>query len=582
MNEPDAQQNASPQPESSPWWRQGWFQGAAIFALALVGMLYYQFVPEYVPVGERTELRRTNVGLPDVDSYYHVKMGWLYRTGEAGEAGENFHWTRESTWSDTFSDKDYLFHLYLIPFTVGVDDAGDVEGLVLAGKWGVSVLGALLVLTLFVVMRRFGVKYALLYTLCFIAVGGTYWVFRLNMCRSYLISIMLALVGWHLIARGRRIALLLLATVFTLAYTASHLLFAMLLVRAVMELFMGPRPGSTRRKDLKSNVVLGACILGGIALGCALHPHSLELVELWWVQNVVVMALSHQDTVAPVIDNVTALFGHHTDYTNSVEIQLGRELASTDGRAAVLGTPLLFFAPMLLPLAAALLGWRPTREAVLTATISVVWLVGYMLNGRFIEYATPFMALAIALWGTHLMQTETWKGWLEKRPVIGRALPISAAVVAMIAGLSMWIGAARSYRALDCGDIELAGLYLHEHPETHGKVVWHDRWDDFPQLLFFASECDYLIGLDPTFFLVHDEEKYKLWTEIRRGKKRDFVDTIRDEFKADYILAHRSSSEFFYNRLTEEARAGRLKLLIREQTDEWALYEINPRPPSIP
>jgi hypothetical protein len=366
----------------------------------------------------------------------------------------------------------------------------------------------------------------------------------------------------------------LLAAIYTLSYTASHLLFAMLLVRAVMELFMGPRPGSTRRKDLKSNAILGACIIGGIALGCVLHPQSLELVELWWVQNVVVMALSHQDSVAPVIDNVTAMFGHPTDYSNSVELQLGRELASTDGRSAVLATPLIFFAPMLLPLSAAIMGWRPSREAVLTATIAVVWLVGYMLNGRFIEYATPFMTLAIAIWMTELLASDTWKAWLERRPVISRALPISAAVVAMIAGLSMWIGAAQSYRALDRTDIELAGRWLHEHPETHGKVVWHDRWDDFPALLFYASECDYLIGLDPTFFLVHDRENYKLWTDIRRGKKRDFVDDIRTKFNADYILAHRSSSEYFYNRLTEEARAGKLKLLIREETDGWALYEI--------
>jgi hypothetical protein len=527
-------------------------------------------------------LRRTNIGLPDVDTYYHIKMAYLYRTGDVGAAGENFHWTRTSTWSDTFSDKDYLFHVYLIPFTLWTDDAGDAEGLIYAGKWGVSVLGALLVLVLFTVMRRLGVKHAWIYTLCMFAVGGTYWVFRMNMCRSYLISIMLALIGWYLIVRGRRLALVLVAAVFTLSYTASHLLFAMLLVRSVMELFMGARPGSTRVADLKSNAILGACIIGGIALGCFLHPHSLELVELWWVQNVVVLALSHQDTVAPVIDNVTALFGANTDYTNSVELQLGRELAAIDGRAAVLGTPLLFFTPMLLPLLAAILGWRPGREAVLTATIAVVWLVGYMLNGRFIEYATPFMTLALGVWGTELMKAEGWKGWQERRPVISRALPISAAVVAMIAGLSMWVGAARSYRAHDRLDIEMAGRFLHEYEPAHGKVVWHDRWDDFPGLFFYASECDYLIGLDPTFFLVHDEKLYKQWSDIRRGKKRDFVETIRTEFGADYIMAHRSSSEFFYNRLSEEARAGRLKLLIRHETDEWSLYEIvsdKPAPP---
>lgn len=578
------QQNAPQAPlPSRPWWGKPWFQGLALTLLAFIGMLQYQFVPGFVTDAEGdTALYSTSVGLPDVDSYYHIKMAWLIRTGEFGEAGGNFHWTRESTWSDSFSDKDYLFHVYLVPFTLFADGPGDARGLITGAKLGISVLGALMVLVLYTVLRGFDVRHAWVFTLGLAAVGGTYWVFRMNMCRSYQISVILALAGWLLIARRRRLALLLVAAIYTLSYTASHLLLAMLLVRAVMELVVGPRPGGSRLADLKANSVLAGCIVGGIALGCLLHPESWNLVKLWWVQNVVVLALSHEGTVAQVVDNVSALFGHPTNYGAGVEIALGRELAPTAAPAAIFGTPLIFFPPMLLPLAAAIMGWRPSREAVLTATVAVVWLVGYMLNSRFLEYAAPFMTLAIGIWVTELLSSSSYRDWMERRPIIARALPISGAVIAMIAGASMWIGAALSYRARDLGDIELAGRYLHEHPETHGKLVWHDRWDDFPSLLFFASECDYLIGLDPTFFLVHDEEKYKTWWEIKRGKRRDVLGPIRDDFKADYILAHRSSSEYFYNRLNEEARAGNLKLLIRAPDDEWALYEVLPKPAATP
>jgi len=545
----------------------------------MVATLQYQFVPGWVTGADGgKELRSTSVGLPGADGYYHIKVAYLYRTGEVPAAGANFHWTRESTWSDSFSDKDFLFHIYLVPFTFFADDASDTQGLITGAKFGTSVLGTLLILALFTVLRRFGVKQAWLFALCVIAVGGTYWVFRLSLCRSYLMSVTLALIGWLLMAQGRRLALLMLATVFTLAYTASHLLLAMLLVRAVMELFMGPREGSTRGKDLKHNAVLGACIVGGLTLGCLLHPQSLELVKLWWTQNVVVLALSHQGSIAPVIDNISALFGSPTDYGNAVEVNLGRELEPTSGPNAIFGTPIIFFAPMFLPLLAAILGWRPTREALLTATIGVVWLCAYMVNGRFLEYAAPFMVLAVGIWVSQLLQTDAYKSWMEKRPVISRALPISAAVIAVIAGVSIWVGAALSYRVQTRGEIEQAGVWLHENKAAHGKLVWHDRWDDFTKLIFYASECDYLVGLDPTFFLVHDEERYESWYNIRRGKQRDFLPVIRDEFRADYILAHRSSSEYFYNRLSEEAHAGRLKLCTRAADDSWALYEIVPQP----
>lgn len=557
-------------PPRKPWWQSPWFQGACVAFVVFTGMLFYQFVPGFTDDG----LRAQSIGLPGADGYYHIKMGWLYRTGEVFEAGENFHWTRESIWNGAFSDKDFLFHLYLVPFTLFADGPGDAEGLIFGAKLGISLLTALMVLTGFAVYRIFGVRHAWLFALGMVVVGGTYWVFRVNLCRSYVASILFALVGWMLMFKRHKSGLFLLAVMYTLAYTASHILIAMLLVRMVMELFIGPREDSTRRKDFVGNLKLMGCVVGGIALGCVLHPNPVELVKLWWVQNVVVLALAHQDSVAVVVDNVTAIFGEGTNYGRDVEIALGRELNPSKGPAVVLGTPVLFFAPMFLPLFAAILGWRPTREAILTATIAVVWLVAYMLNGRFLEYAAPFMTLAIGIWLTHLLQTDAYKAWMDRRPVAARALPISGACVALIASVSIWVGASLSYRVQDRGDIELAGRWLHENEQAHGKVVWHDRWDDFTELIFYASECDYLAGLDPTFFLVNDREKYEAWWEIKRGKRRNFVNTVRDDFNADYILAHRSSSEYFYNRLNEEAHAGRLRLCIRDTNDRWALYEI--------
>jgi hypothetical protein len=163
---------------------------------------------------------------------------------------------------------------------------------------------------------------------------------------------------------------------------------------------------------------------------------------------------------------------------------------------------------------------------------------------------------------------------MERRPVWSRALPISGAVVALIAVVAMWIGTSISYRVTDRGDIEAAGRWLHTHPEAHGKVVFHDRWDDFTELMFFASECDYLVGLDPTFFYANDVEKYRTWVDIKRGKKRDFLDTVKDDFNASYILAHKGTSEFFYNRLNDYAQQGKLELCIRDPDDAWSLYRV--------
>ena len=142
------------------------------------------------------------------------------------------------------------------------------------------------------------------------------------------------------------------------------------------------------------------------------------------------------------------------------------------------------------------------------------------------------------------------------------------------AAVGVWVGAGLAWRPGDRGGIEMAGRWLHENEASHGKVVFHDRWDDFTQLIFYASEVDYLQGLDPTFMLLKDREKYKTWYEIKRGKRREFLETVREDFDASYMLVHRSSSEYLYNRCAEEVKAGRLKLCVRAEDDSWSLFEL--------
>ena len=555
--------------------QRGSVQAGLVALVAFFAMGWYQVGPGLVDDGDGGKrLGMQSVGLSGADGYYHIKMAYLYRTGEISRVGENFHWTRESIWNGGFSDKDYLFHLYLSPFTLLADGPDDAGGLIAAAKIANTTLGALLALAMFAALRLLRVKHAWLYVILMMVAGGTYLAFRFNLCRSYLISIALAVSGWALLARNRRLELFLLAVVFTLAYTASHLLLGMLLVRAVMELVLGPRKESTRWRDLVSNGILAGCITGGILLGLLLHPQSANLLHIWWVQNVVVLALSHQETVAPVIDNVTALFGVETNYAGKVSLSLGRELNPTKGPAVVFSTPGVFFAPMVLPLLAAGLRWRPSREAVLTGTIAVVWFILYLLNGRFIEYAAPFSALAMGVWVTGMLDSRGYAAFKRLRPVTARAIPLSLAIIGVIAAVGVWVGAGLAWRERDRGGIEMAGRWLHENKVSHGKVVFHDRWDDFTLLIFYASEVDYLQGLDPTFMLLKDREKYKTWYAIKRGKRREFLETVREDFDASYMLVHRSSSEYLYNRCAEEVKAGRLKLCVRAEDDSWSLFEL--------
>jgi hypothetical protein len=553
-----------------PLWHSGWLQGAVLAVVALLGGLYYQFVPAVVQTPEGRAVHATSIGLPGADAYYHIRMGYLYRTGEVPAAGTEFRWTRESIWAESFANKDYLFHLYLAPFTVLASDSDDIDGLIIAAKVATAVLVMLVTLTLFVVMRRLGVRGAAVLALGLAAVGGSVLVFRYGMCRSYLLSVILALVGWLLIVQGRYFALLLVAALYTLAYTASHLLLALVVMQGITRVVLGPE----RRLHALRNLGLFGAAAGGIALGVILHPHSANLVQHWWVQNVVVLALAQEGVLASVVGQLNGLFGLDIEMTPPTELQLGMELNAPKGRAMFLGAPLLMFAPMVLPLLAAWARWRPSREALLVSVPALAMLLAYSAGVRFIEYAAPFMTLAIGVWATGLLQSRGYRAWLRRSPRRAGSAPVLAALALVLASGLVVAGSSHAYRITHRGDVAEAGRWLHQNPEAHGKVVWHDRWDDFTQLFFYAPECDYLVGLDPTFFYVRDPERYALWTDIRRGERREFLDDIRETFGASYVLANRTSSEFFYSRLHDYAHQGRLELVVRGEDDRWSLYRI--------
>ncbi len=164
------------------------------------------------------------------------------------EAGGDYHWARESIWNGQFSDKDYLYHLYLVPFTALLADGPqDAKGLIAAGKLACCVNMVLLTLAMFGAMRVMGIKRAWLFTLLAVFFGAGYWVFRVNLNRSYVISIALAIMGYALMVRAELstarfralLGLFFLAAIYALTYTASHFLLVLLFVRAFLQLIVG-------------------------------------------------------------------------------------------------------------------------------------------------------------------------------------------------------------------------------------------------------------------------------------------------------------------------------------------------------
>jgi hypothetical protein len=205
--------------------------------------------------------------LPDADSYFHLAVAREY--AQHGLT-EGLRWARFSVMHEHFGDKELLFHVALIPFSSS--ETGGRVALMLANLAIVALIGAIGV-------EMCGPVGALIPAALYLCAPS--FVSRVFRLRPELGALMLVLGFVYLAARRRDKTAGAIALVFSLSYTAVHLLPIVAL--------------AARRWRLALATTAGA------ALGLLLHPHFPDNVRIWYLQNVSFFRL------APLLDRGTEI-----------------------------------------------------------------------------------------------------------------------------------------------------------------------------------------------------------------------------------------------------------------------------------
>ena len=148
-------------------------------------------------------------------------------------------------------------------------------GLVQGAKLATVVLDAAIVALSYHLLRVRQVRGAPLWMLLFIGAGSLFF-WRMGQCRPHLGSILFVLTGLHLMARRRPMVLALVAALYALAYTASHVILILAMLAAVLH----------RRSHGRIAFELPLAALVGLAAGHLLHPNFPHNLLIWKIQNV--------------------------------------------------------------------------------------------------------------------------------------------------------------------------------------------------------------------------------------------------------------------------------------------------------
>ncbi|MBC7932450.1 MAG: hypothetical protein H7Z38_17980, partial [Rubrivivax sp.] len=493
----------------------------------------------------------------DYDAYYHFR--WSRMLWDGMLSG-NFPPSFDALPLTTLNPKDYvdhhfLFHVLQIPFTFFSDFQTGAK----IGTW---LFACLSVFACFWLMVQNRLSYPLVWLVAVIGSAAPF-LYRINMGKAMSVSIVLLIVGIHLLFRRKYLWLLPLAFVFALTYDMVLLLVAAAAFWFVVVLW--------QERDLNREVWLALVAVGlvlvGMALGFVINPyfpHNLQLLYEHFVIKVTAKDFSTQvgsewypySTLEFMGNCGVALVAMAAGYIAF------RDAASKGRERAFF---FLLFSTFLLIVNAR---WRRFSEyfppfAVLFAAFAVEPLIREARERLAARESAGATAAESAEADSSDARTrkpgsvENARAW--EFILVGTAFVLLAAPMVWYARVT-----SKDIEGMSKPDYYRGGMeWLGKNTEK-GELIINTDWDDFPKLFFYNPDLAYMSGLDPTYLFDKNQKLSELYAKITIGK--DLSDdevaslgqTIRDNFCvgegeqrrcARYAFTDHEHEDFYNNAL---------------------------------
>lgn len=491
-----------------------------IFIIAFGVFFYIQYTPAF----------------PDPDSFYHMKMSLLIRDGNLAQ---DFPWLSDYTiLGEAYTDQHLLYHIFLIPFVSLFEPAIGI-------KIATVFLGAMLITVFYWLLKKEKIRFAWVYSLLLLFVEP--FTFRISLAKAPSVSIIFLLIVLWCLFRYRIKFLFIVSTVFVWAY-GGFLLAVVLtgvfgLVSILYDLLKKRTSGLLSKffGNQKPWIIrvftgreLGLLLISvmGVLVGLVVNPYFPNNLSYYWAQLVQIGIVNYQ--------NIIGVGGEWYPYSITELIP---------------NTVFLF----LIILAALVLFFITFRQQDKRSTTLLIlasfFFVLTLKSRRYVEYFVPFGMLFGAFALNPILAKVNIPRLMKKLPsyyygrrIIFTVLLVYFAVTIPAIALRDLKQERNSFEnGIPYNKFESASMWL-EKNTPKDSIVLHSDWDEFPVLFYHNSHNRYIVGLDPTFMYVKDEDKYWKWVNITTGKESDnLYDIITKDFQNATVFLEKDHSAMDLN-----------------------------------
>lgn len=446
----------------------------------------------------------------DADGYLHIRMAEFIREGGLRY---NFHWARYSTFTDHFADKDLLYHLLLIPFSLW-------PNIFFGAKIAACLFAIFLYLAFFFCLKRYCIKPLVPILLAAFFLSAPFLV-AISRPRPMIFSIALTLLFTHFLIKGKRWVLFALAVVYTLTHVSGpHLIFFAALGEVI-------RYCNQRQFAWKSVLA----VAGGVLMGILIHPN--------FPNNLLVLYLN--GVLVPI-------------YALKWGLELGAEFFPTDTRDFVLGYPLVLIGLILLLAAATSPARRIKISTKIWMGISAFFFVFSFFSRRYGIHSYPMILISLGAY------FSDW--WSQERLLLFRQSKLVQWLVVSGTSVILTFVVLNTYKGfrqnalseMICNShFEAVAQYMSQNIPPQ-ELIFHTNWSDSQYFIGLNPQNDYFVTLDPMYMYYWDPKKYQLYREIAFGNSSDPYKFLKEDFGVRYGYAGKNYFSGLITQLRNDAR----------------------------
>ena len=462
------------------------------------------------------------------DGYLHIRMSQMVRSQGLLK---NLPQAKYSYFADRFSDKDWLYHVMLIPFTYAKE-------LFMGAKWAAFVFGGVLYSTI-VLIASFYVNPAGLVLVGLAPFLSSHFLLTMSRPRPMVLGISLGLWVVHGLLQKKEKTVL----VSSLLYSMMHITGVLAIGYAVMVKLWRWLFGEKMGLKLVLMAVLG------VLLGFILHPNLPNNFFYFYLNGILVPFFAAKWGV----------------------LELGAEFFPMTTLDYLKNYPLNILG--ILSVCLVVLVEKPVvkRRTQIMMILAFGFVVMGMMSQRYIAHGYPFMVLGLAMFVSDWTSDKGFSKFLKKIRHGVNLIMLSGMVlvILMIGGALKKVAQTAKGTTVMNGHYEEMGNFLKENvPE--GELIFHANWSDSQYFIGVNPKNDYMVTLDPVYMWHKNQEVYKLYRAVAFAQLEDPYEVLKNAFKVNYGYADKR----YFGGLVAQVRENE-KFKIVKEDQMGVIFKLN-------